>query len=120
MKWLVDESVEVYLAEVLRERGDDVRLVGEVCPGVSDADGLAGACADDRIVLTNDLDFGDLVMRKRVAAVGVVLLRISDEHPVARIERLVAVLGEIDRRMPGVFAVVTDTQVRWRLLPPLR
>lgn len=119
MRWLLDESAEAYLAAVLCERRHEVVLVSDVCPGSSDVDVLAGACSEERIVLTNYLDFGDLVVRRGAAAAGVVLLRINDERPVAKIERLLAVLDEIERRMPGMFVVVSDTGVRWRLSPPL-
>ncbi len=38
---------------------------------------LKGAVARDRVLITTDKDFGDLVFRDRHAALGVVLIRFA-------------------------------------------
>ena len=79
MRFLVDESTGAAVAEFLRGQGHDVVAVAEITPQAIDQDILQSALADQRIVITNDKDFGDLVFRSGLAHAGVVLLRLRDE-----------------------------------------
>jgi hypothetical protein len=57
-RFLVDESLGVEVARVLRAQGWNAKYVAEVgLQGHSDEDVFALAWADDRIVLTHDTDF---------------------------------------------------------------
>lgn len=47
-------------------------------PRLPDEDILAFAVRDDRIVITNDKDFGELVFRDRRPHRGVILLRLAN------------------------------------------
>jgi hypothetical protein len=59
-RFLVDESLGVNVAEVLREHGWNAKYVAELgLEGHSDEDVFARAWADDRIILTHDADFLD-------------------------------------------------------------
>ena len=49
----------------LRTIGQDVIYVAETAVGLSDADVLALALSEKRILLTEDKDFGDLMIRRR-------------------------------------------------------
>jgi predicted nuclease of predicted toxin-antitoxin system len=55
------------------------------------------AWAEDRVLITEDYDFGELVVRHNVQIPGLVILAMPDEPRLAQIERvlqLVARLGE--------------------------
>jgi uncharacterized protein DUF5615 len=59
-RFLVDESLGVKVAEVLREQGWNAKYVADLgLEGHSDEDVFARAWADDRIILTHDTDFLD-------------------------------------------------------------
>jgi Domain of unknown function (DUF5615) len=59
-RFLVDESLGVNVAEVLREHGWNAKYVSELgLEGRSDEEVFAQAWADDRILLTHDTDFLD-------------------------------------------------------------
>src|SRR6266446_5838161 len=59
-RFLVDESLGVEVAKVLRAQGWNAKYAAEVgLQGHSDEDVFARAWADDRIVLTHDTDFLD-------------------------------------------------------------
>jgi len=53
----------------------------ESAAGFSDADVIALALREKRLLLTEDKDFGDLVFRRERTVPGVVLMRIGPENP---------------------------------------
>ena len=63
LRFLVDVSVGVDVTSFLREREHDVVSVREIDPRASDAHILSTAVTENRIVITMDKDFGELVHR---------------------------------------------------------
>ena len=73
---------------------------------------LAWAAREDRVLITADKDFGDLVFRARHAHRGVILLRLDDETA----ENITRVLSELLEHhadeIEHHFIVVTETSFR--------
>jgi predicted nuclease of predicted toxin-antitoxin system len=114
VRFLLDESADARLISDLRRRGHDVTRVATEHPaGLSDADVLALAYAERRIVLTADRDFGDLVFRQQLPHAGVVLLRLEDESLDTKRSRLEHVLDTFADRLDQ-FVVVTALTIRIR------
>lgn len=79
---------------------------------------LAKAIAEDRIVLTFDLDFGTLAALTRERSPGVVLFGLSNARLTTVIGRLDAVLTEAaDALARPAVVLVEDTRLRIRDLP---
>ena len=80
---------------------------------VSDADVLAIGLLESRVLVTNDLDFGDLVVRLGHQHAGVLLLRLPRSTLAEICERLDDVLA---RHLNGIteFIVVTRSSIRRR------
>lgn len=94
MKFLVDESADARLVIHLRALGHDATAVAaDHRPGLPDAEVLALARREGRTLITDDTDFGDLVVRHRQPHTGVMLFRLNTTVLAARIERLDYVLG---------------------------
>jgi predicted nuclease of predicted toxin-antitoxin system len=74
----------------------------------------------DRILLTNDKDFGELTFLQGKAAAGVVLLRMPALDSRQKAERLLEALGLVGSRLVGSMVVVTPRAIRRRPLPRLR
>jgi predicted nuclease of predicted toxin-antitoxin system len=102
---------------MLRSHGHDVLYVAESMAAESDEVLLRRARDDGRIVVTDDKDFGDLVVHRRLATAGVLLLRLSAPSLASRIARLATRWEEIERGLPGHLVVVSDRKVRVRPLP---
>ena len=92
MRFLLDESAEYRIAALLRDRGHDVTSIVRDHPSaLSDEDVLAIARAEDRVLLTNDTDFGELVVRRGHQHRGLVLFRLpagAVNAKIAAIDRL--------------------------------
>jgi hypothetical protein len=78
---------------------------------------LDRAIKEQRILVTQDKDFGELVFARSAAGMyGVVLFRLTGSEANDDIQRMVDVLAGRDDWM-GNFAVITDRQIRLRALP---
>jgi predicted nuclease of predicted toxin-antitoxin system len=75
VRWLGDECVEAGLVARLRAESHDVLYVADALAGATDAEIIEGGAANQRLLLTVDKDFGDLVFRRARRVPGVVLLR---------------------------------------------
>ncbi len=73
---LADENIDPDVVAELRARGYDVASVRDrLLGGRPDAEILATAVAEGRVVLTHDADFGLLAIRRAQPCVGIVYLR---------------------------------------------
>ena len=67
MKFLLDESAEVQISDFLEALGYDVKIVLRDYPiGIADDQVLRLAHSEQRIVITNDRDFGELVFKTAI------------------------------------------------------
>jgi predicted nuclease of predicted toxin-antitoxin system len=113
MRFLVDECAGRKIATLLEQEGHDVLFVGDVMSSASDEAVIRKAEEDDRIILTEDKDFGRLIFRVRKPAKGVVLLRMSF-NPEHRLNALRALMRQYD--LNGKFIVLKEDSVRIRTL----
>ncbi len=72
----------------LRELQHDVVSVYHEARGLDDDRVLQRAIAEDRILITNDKDFGEMIFREGKFHQGIVLLRLEDERPSNKIRIL--------------------------------
>lgn len=117
MKYLADENVHSGIVAWLRGQGLDVKWSAETQRGWSDADLLSLATREQRIIITDDLDFGDLVFHQRSPALGVVILRLQASTIAQRLDRLNQVWAALHGEFSGRFVVITKDRVRVRALP---
>jgi predicted nuclease of predicted toxin-antitoxin system len=59
----------------------DITSVIEFSPGLNDREVLNLANREDRILVTFDKDFGELVVREKVKVKGLILLRFAPKSP---------------------------------------
>jgi predicted nuclease of predicted toxin-antitoxin system len=60
VRFLADESCDFGVVRILRASGHDVLAVSEISPRLSDEDVALWARREDRVLLTEDKDFGQL------------------------------------------------------------
>jgi predicted nuclease of predicted toxin-antitoxin system len=116
VKLLADECCDALLVDGLRQDGHDVLYVKETAPGAADETVLQMAADQQRILLTEDKDFGELVVRLKLPACGIVLLRINPADSAAKLARLRHLLQHHLQRLPGSFVVVGEKRARFRSL----
>jgi len=80
---------------------------------LNDAEVLAIAHREQRVLITDDRDFGELVFRHRQPHAGVIYFRLSHTGLALRVARLEHVLEHFSDQLDQ-FLVVTDNDVRVR------
>jgi predicted nuclease of predicted toxin-antitoxin system len=75
IKFLADESCDFTVVRSLRAAGYDVLTVTESFPSVPDLQILKFAVEEERILLTEDKDFGEWIFSQGEAMNGVLLIR---------------------------------------------
>ena len=112
MQLLIDESCDFSLVRALRVAGHDTVAVAELTPRADDETVLDLAVRGERLLLTEDKDFGQLVYAGGLKSCGVMLLRFparTREHVVQTVLNVIAVRGN---DLKGRFIVVQPGRVR--------
>ena len=76
MKWLADENFPLNSFNSLRDNGLDIKHIGVEWPSVLDVNVVEIALSQNRIILTFDSDFGELIFKDGYSAPGVVYFRL--------------------------------------------
>jgi predicted nuclease of predicted toxin-antitoxin system len=114
MRFLIDASSDARLVPYLRSLGHDVTRIGTDYPAdLADRDVLATAHAERRILVTDDRDFGELVVQQRQPHDGVIYLRLVSTVLSIRVSRVAAVLAAFPDGI-AEFLVVTEKRIRPR------
>lgn len=119
MRFLADAGISPKTVDFLKRLGHEaihVRTLG--LQRASDAQVVQRARADGSIVLSFDLDFGDLLALGVRDKPSAILFRLADERAEAVNERLSAILSErITELESGALILVEDARYRVRKLP---
>jgi predicted nuclease of predicted toxin-antitoxin system len=116
VRFLADECCDEGLVRALRADGHDVLYVLEAMRGAPDDTVLDRAYSENRILLTEDKDFGELVYRLGRPARGIVLLRFDVIDRDQKVPHLLDLIERAGHRMPGAFVVLETDKVRIRPL----
>jgi predicted nuclease of predicted toxin-antitoxin system len=112
MRVLADESCDFAVVRALRAAGHDVTAVVESHPGACDEDVIQLALSEQRVLITEDKDFGQLLHAAGGANVGVVFVR----FPAAARAELAATVEDLFAKhgseLPDRFAVVQPGRLR--------
>ena len=118
MRFLADESCDFAVVRALRGAGHDVLAVVEVAQGADDRTVIARARDEQRVLLTEDKDFGQLVYADGEGSTGVVLIRfpgsIRRDLPAASLN----LVGQFADRLTTSFIVLEPGRVRIGSMPP--
>lgn len=119
MRFLADMGVARTTVLALRELGHEVEHILETGPhDLPDAAILARARDGRMVVVTFDLDFGDLLAAAGESLPSVVMIRLTDQRPASATPKLVAAVrrfhGELEA---GALVVVENSRCRLRRLP---
>ena len=115
----MDACVDVRVAAWLRGQGHDaVHLSEQGLQRLADGDIFRKAVAEDRCVLTFDLDFSEIAAFAGDTKGSVILLRIADPGFRRVVDRLSSVLAESTGAIgKGAVISVEETRHRVRYLP---
>lgn len=119
MKFLADMGISPQTAQFLRTSGHDALHLYEAgLLTLPDSDILAKARHEDYIVLTHDLDFGELMAASGADLPSVITFRLRNMQPDNVNRHLQAVIDQhTDALQAGAVVTVTEGRSRVRQLP---
>jgi len=116
VKLLADECCPARIFHALRDGGFDVTYIFETARGSSDTQVASMAIAENRIILTADYDFGEMVVRDRVPLPGVIIIAPWQEPIAERTARVVQALTTPGAEFAGRLTIIARDRVRLRPL----
>ncbi len=116
MKFKLDENVTAAAAALFASGGHDVDTVAhEGLTGAADADVMAAARSGERMLVTFDVEFGDVRQHPVGSHSGVVVLRLGDQRPTIVLDVLRGLVENHDLdALAGSLVVVTERMIRIR------
>src|SRR5438309_6998847 len=118
MQIVLDECVPVAIGMELALAGFAVEQSLAMNPAASDETVLALATASGALLVTEDLDFGELVVHQSRSASGVLLVRLAGLTNGEKAERVVEVVRTNGDTLLECFTVVAQRATRMRPLAP--
>lgn len=117
MHFLANENFPVASVMLLRQSEHDVVHVAEAFPSVEDEVVLHRAREQQRILITFDRDYGELIFRRKLPApAGILFMRFDPDTPTEPAELVLSLLqGGVE--LTGNFTVMTREEIRQRRLP---
>jgi predicted nuclease of predicted toxin-antitoxin system len=112
MRFLADESCDFAVVRALRAAGHDVRAVVETHRGANDEDVITLALSEQRVLFTEDKDFGQLVHAAIGSNGGVVFIRFPATSRAALPATILDLVAQHGQELVGRFAVVQPGRVR--------
>ncbi len=112
LRFLADESCDFAVVRALRASGHDVVAVSEVAPRSDDRDLINQASREQRILVTEDKDFGWLVFASHADSAGVILIRFPGNARQTLVEAIQLLIRQQGEKLMGAFVVVEPGYVR--------
>jgi predicted nuclease of predicted toxin-antitoxin system len=119
VRFLVDEALSSRVASLLRDAGHDAVHVGDRgLLGQPDEDVMRVAMAEDRVVVSTDTDFGELLALGSHLGPSVVLLRRAPHAAEQQANLVLTALVDTEGALlAGAVVVITPSRIRLRDLP---
>ncbi len=114
LSFLADESCDFSVIRALRQVGYAVKAIAEISPSLPDEDVLALAVAENRLLITEDKDFGEWVFAHQHAMMGVLLIRYPASMRSVMVAAVIDLIGEHATEIDGSFTVLEPSRARIR------
>ena len=120
MQFLADMGVDIRVVEWLRNNGHDAKhLREEGLHRMPDGEIFTKAIRENRIIMTFDLDFGEIVALSKGKKTSVILFRLHNTRTSYLLRRLSAVLKDTTKALEEGAVVVEESRHRVRCFPPV-
>jgi len=119
MRFLADMGVDTRVVQWLRQNGHDAKhLRDEGLHRIPNGEIFVKAISENRVIVTFDLDFGEIVALSQGEKASVILFRLHNTRTPHLIKRLATVLADATEALEqGAVVVVEESRHRIRYLP---
>lgn len=113
IKFIADVNVEKAVVDFLRDEGYDVKWMADFGVATPDQKLLDLANREQRILVTNDKDFGELTFLQKKLSVGSILIRVKGQKTNDKVKLMKKIVKDHSDRVLNHFIVVTRTKFRF-------
>ena len=113
---LADENIDAHFVSVLRANNIEVASISEDHRGITDEEVIGISKNPQRIILTEDKDFGEWVYSHNENGISVILLRYHATETKEIISILLKLLESKGDSLFGKFTTITSQKIRIRSL----
>jgi predicted nuclease of predicted toxin-antitoxin system len=104
--FVADEGVDAPIVHSLRDAGFNVLYIAEEAPRTEDDKVLLMANDQQRVLITLDKDFGELVYRMQQSHAGVILVRLGGFKPKRKAEIVLEAVKKHEEKLMNAFTVI--------------
>ena len=112
MRFLADENCDFAVVRVLRAAGHEVRALAEETSRTDDREVIALAAQEQRVLLTEDKDFGWLAFVGGAKHEGVILIRFPGHERQSQASAVQTLVADHGDDLRGSFTVLQPGQAR--------
>ncbi len=112
LRFLVDLGVGKGIERYLREEGYDTKAVRDIDPRMEDEEIIRTAVTENRMIITMDKDFGELVYHSSMEHSGVLLLRLEDATGTEKSQVVKYIMKNYSDRIKNCFCVFQNDKFR--------
>ena len=112
IKFLADVNVEKAVVGYLLGKKYDTKWIPEYNCEMPDEDLLHLANIENRIIITNDKDFGELIYLQKKVSTGIILFRVREQRAEDKVNLIKYLLENFIEKIMNHFIVITEEKVR--------
>lgn len=114
LRFLIDVGVGKIIEKYLQEQGCDTKAVRDIDPSMQDEEIIRIAASENRMVVTMDKDFGELVYHSSMKHCGVLLLRLEDATGLQKLQVIEHIMENYQSQIKNCFCVFQNDKFRIR------
>ena len=114
MKFIANENFPIASLNFLQANKWDITHVASAMSGISDKEVMDHSIKEERIIITFDRDYGELVFNKGYKPYGVIYLRIQKFFPDFPGKLLLKLSANKELDFQNYFTVIDENQIRQR------
>jgi predicted nuclease of predicted toxin-antitoxin system len=114
LKFLIDVGVGKGIEGYFREEGYDTKAVRDIDSRMEDEKIIQTAVTENRMVVTMDKDFGELVYQGSMKHCGVLLLRLENANGIEKLRVVKHIMKNYSSQIKDCFCVYQNDRFRIR------
>ena len=112
IKFLADVNVEKPIVDYLSKQGYDIKWIPDYDCEMFDEELLHMANEEQRILITNDKGFGDLVIMQKKLSAGAILFRIKGQESQEKIRLMRKLLMGYRDKLLNHYVIISKSKIR--------
>ena len=115
VRFSADVSLEDSFVKLLRDLKYDTKQISEIDCFMKDEEIIKLGLNQERVIITEDKDFGEKIYKERIFCYGIILIRVLNKDSLSldrRIKNMSELLKFHSENLINNFTVISETKIR--------